>query len=200
MTFEACRTCRPLLFGVFKDSPEHNGASISFDKRLFQQLPVRDPSAASKLQHASPNRLAPVSLSVTNLGASKGSRAYEPLASVAGLPRVLSAFPPSPSPESRLLGGAHDCFRCGVWDQPPVTQDSQSLAFPCAGGDASESEGPDAPSGTALQGISGTDVRIQARGVEALYNTMLVSAANLCETLRGRAEEIEVLRKEIDAV
>ena len=51
-----------------------------------------------------------------------------------------------------------------------------------------------------LQGISGTDVQVQAKGVEALYNHLLVNAANLCEDLRGRAEEVEVLRKEVDAM
>lgn len=50
-----------------------------------------------------------------------------------------------------------------------------------------------------LQEISGTDVQIQAKGVEALYNTMLVNVANLCEAIRGRAEEVEVLRTEVDA-
>lgn len=164
--------CRPLLFGVFKDSPDHNGASISFEKRFFQQIPSTAPSSASKLQHAS-SRLVPVSLSVTNLGATKGTRAYEPLASVAGLPRVPAAFPLPP--EFMPRGGQ--------------------------GGKAkAKKEHSNAPSGAMLQGISGTDVQVQAKGVEALYNHLLVNAANLCEDLRGRAEEVEVLRKEVDAM
>lgn len=99
----ACCMRRPLLLGIFRRSPDHNGASISFDQRFFQQLPLTTSSGASSLQHA-PVRLSPVSLSVTNLGATRGTRAYEPLASVAGLPRVLAAFPPSTLPKGMLAG------------------------------------------------------------------------------------------------
>lgn len=96
-----CMSRRPLVFAIFRSFTDHNGASLSFEQRFFQQLP---PASTSE-----PARLVATPMAVTNLGAAKGSRAYEPLAPVAGLPRVPRAAADRSASSTQPSGGEFAC-------------------------------------------------------------------------------------------
>ena len=90
---------RPMLFGVFTAGEDHNGATLGFQQRLYQQLPQQEESykAASGSSTAASEvpppqqRPQPVPMRIITLGSLQGARtdrAYEQLSPVAGLPPV----------------------------------------------------------------------------------------------------------------
>lgn len=95
-----------MLFGVFTAGEDHNGATLGFQQRLYQQLLQQEGSyeAASSSSTAASgvpppqHRPQPVPMRIINLGSLQGARtdrAYEQLSPVAGLPPVPPPVPVS---------------------------------------------------------------------------------------------------------
>ena len=51
-----------------------------------------------------------------------------------------------------------------------------------------------------LRLVTGTDVQIQVKGVEALYQTMLLEVGEQCVGLRANQGELDRLRRDIEAI
>ena len=51
-----------------------------------------------------------------------------------------------------------------------------------------------------LRRVTGMDVQIQIKGVEAVYKTMLLEVGKLCAGLSSKEEELDRLRSEIQAM
>ncbi len=102
-----------MLFGVFTAGEDHNGATLGFQHRMFQQLPQQEGDSVAASAEASGfppprHRPWPVPMRIINLGSLRGGRAdrdYEPLAPVAGLSPVERAVP-IPKDERQLSNGA----------------------------------------------------------------------------------------------
>lgn len=100
---------RPLLFGVFTAGEDHDGATLGFQQRLYQQqLPEELSSGAANAQAPLPT-LQPVALRIANLGSARGARTergYESLSPVVGLPRVAGPLQSSQADKQPSAGGS----------------------------------------------------------------------------------------------
>ncbi|BDA41233.1 probable BRCA1-A complex subunit Abraxas 1 [Coccomyxa sp. Obi] len=173
---------KPLLFGVFTAGEEHSGATLGFQQRLYQQLPTQQSSSNGNSSSgaantgAAPfpvNRLRPVPMRIANLGSARGARierGYEPMAPVAGLPRVVPPVPVSKESTKHSDG--------------PSSGARDPLVLP-------ESE---------LQQLAVADVQRQVAGVEALYKALISQVSLLEAEAEKKAVQRDSMLAEIDAI
>jgi hypothetical protein len=75
------------------------------------------------------------------------------------------------------------------------------VGLPClAGGDDDARDAFVAVPEEQLRLVTGTDVQIQVKGVEAVYHTMLLAVEEQCAGLRASQAELDRLRRDIEAI